>query len=278
VAVVVLAAILALCASIAFSFLFATELSALQEQRAQHQLYAQFRGLLDPSSEISPAIGGNIKSGFPVALVDAKRVGIHDLMVVEGTSPADLLSGPGHLRDTPLPGQKGDAVVLGKSTTAGAPFRNIGRLSKGDVIDVVTGEGKFTYIVADTRRGTERPPALKTLSVLTLITGHLSWSSGGNSRSAGLVYVDATLKGKVAGTTSGQPRTVSAAEKPGSNDPHALPFVLGWLGALFVASAACWWLWAKWGLARTWLVGAPVLFALLWVISGDVMRFLPNVY
>jgi sortase A len=274
----VLAAVLALCAALAFSFLFATVLSALQEHRAQHQLYAQFRGLLDPSSEISPAIGGNISSGFPVALVNAKQAGIHDLMVVEGTSPTDLLSGPGHLRDSPLPGQKGDSVLMGRSTTAGAPFRNIGRLEKGDVIDVVTGEGKFTYVVADTRSGTTKPRALKTLSVLTLITGHLSWSSGGNSRSAGLVYVDATLKGKVAGSKAGQPRTVPAAEKPGSNDPHALPFLLGWLGALFVASAACWWLWARWGLARTWLVGAPVLFALLWFVAGDVMRFLPNVY
>lgn len=206
-----------------------------------------------------------------------KQLGIHDLVVAEGTTSADLLSGPGHLPNTPLPGQKGDSVVMGKSTTAGAPFKDIGRLVKGDVINVTTGEGTFKYIVADTRSGSARPPVLKVPSVLTLITGSLSWSSGG-SRSAGLVYVDATLKGTVAGTPTGRPRTVPANEKPGSNDPFALPLVLAWLVVLFAVTAACWWLWARWELTRTWLVGAPVLFALLWVISSEVMRFLPNVY
>jgi sortase A len=276
--VVVLAVVMVFCVSVVFSVLFATAFSGLQEQRAQHQLYAEFRGLLDPSSVIAPKLGGKIPPGFPVALVDAKQAGIHDLMVAEGTSSADLLSGPGHLPDSPLPGQKGDAVVMGKSTTAGAPFRGIGRLAKGDVIDVVTGEGKFIFVVADTRNGDTRPPVLKSPSVLTLVTGDLSWSSGGSSKSAGLVYVDATLKGKVAGTPAGEPRTAPATEKPGSNDPHALPIVLAWLIVLFAASAACWWLWARWGLARTWLIGAPVLFALLWVMSSEVMRFLPNVY
>jgi sortase A len=276
--VVVLAAVLALCVSVVFSVLFARVFSPLQEQRAQHQLYAEFRGLLDPSSVVAPKIGGPIPQGFPVALVDARQAGIHDLIVAQGTSSADLLSGPGHLSDTPLPGQKGDAVVLGKSTTAGAPFRDIGRLAKGDVIDVETGEGTFTFVVADTRRGDAKPPVLKAPSVLTLVTGDLSWSSGANPRAAGLIYVDATLKGKVKGTPAGQPRTVSATERPGNNDPNALPIVLAWLVVLFAVSAACWWLWARWGLTRTWIVGAPVLFALLWVISSEVMRFLPNVY
>lgn len=275
--VVGLATVLALCVSVVFSVLFATELSALQEQRAQHQLYAEFRGLLDPSSVVAPKIGGRIPQGFPVAMVNARQAGIHDLIVAEGTSSADLLSGPGHLPDTPLPGQRGDSVVMGKSTTAGAPFRDIGRLTKGDVIDVVTGEGSFTFVVADTRSGSAKPPVLKAPSVLTLVTGDLSWSSGG-SRSAGLVYVDATLKGKAVGTPGGEPRTVAATEKPGSNDPNAMPIVLAWLVVLLGASAACWWLWARWGLTRTWLVGAPVLFALLWVISSEVMHFLPNVY
>jgi sortase A len=278
VVVVVLAAVLALCTSVVFSVLFARGFSPLQEQRAQHQLYAEFRGLLDPSSVAAPALGGKIPEGFPVAKIDAKQVGIHNLMVAQGTSSADLLNGPGHLADTPLPGQKGDAVVLGKSTTAGAPFRDIGRLVKGDVIDVETGQGNFTFVVADTRLGSTKPPVLKDQSVLTLITGDLSWSSGSSSRAAGLVYVDATLKGKLAGTPAGQPRTVSATERPGSNDPNALPLVFAWLIVLFAASAACWWLWARWGLTRTWIIGAPVLFTLLWVIASEVMRFLPNVY
>jgi len=80
------------------------------------------------------------------------------------------------------------------------------------------------------------------------------------------------------GTPAGQPKTVPVREEPGSNDPSAWPLVLTWFAVLLVASSACWWLWARWGLLRTWLLGAPVLFAVLWITSGEAMRFLPNVY
>jgi sortase (surface protein transpeptidase) len=278
VTVVVMVVLLVACVSMVFSFVFATQLSSLQEQRAQHQLYAELRGLLSASSTIAPKIGGKIPEGFPVALVDAKQAGIHDVVVAQGTSSADLLNGPGHLADTPLPGQKGDAVIMGKSTTAGAPFAHISQLAKGDVIDIVTGEGTFKYVVVDTRNGNTKPRVLRVPAILTLITGNLSWTSGGGPNAAELVYVDATLVGKVVGTPKGQLHTVAATQKPGSNDPNALPLVLTWMVVLLAASLACWWLWARWGLTRTWIIGAPVVFALLWVMSGEVMRFLPNVY
>jgi hypothetical protein len=54
--------------------------------------------------------------------------------------------------------------------------------------------------------------------------------------------------------------------------------VLLWVAVLLAASATCWWLWARWGLVRTWLIGAPVLFAVLWMLSSQVMRLLPNIY
>ena len=71
---------------------------------------------------------------------------------------------------------------------------------------------------------------------------------------------------------------MSAANLPGHNDPGAWPFVLLWTGALFAATAACWWLWSYWGLVRTWLIGAPVLFFILWALSNEAIRLLPNVY
>ncbi len=79
-----------------YVFVYAVEFSALQEQRSQHQLYSQFRGVLDPSSQVAPAIGGSIAPGTPVAMLEAESVGIDNLMVVEGTSASDLLTGPGH--------------------------------------------------------------------------------------------------------------------------------------------------------------------------------------
>ena len=32
-------------------------------------------------------------------------IGLHDVVIVEGTDSGDLRDGPGHRRDTPLPGQ-----------------------------------------------------------------------------------------------------------------------------------------------------------------------------
>ncbi len=71
---------------------------------------------------------------------------------------------------------------------------------------------------------------------------------------------------------------MSASDVPGQADPGAWPFVVLWLAGLAAASAAVWWLWSRWGLLRTWLVGAPVLLALLWALSNEAMRLLPNVY
>jgi len=72
--------------------------------------------------------------------------------------------------------------------------------------------------------------------------------------------------------------SVAATEVPGQADPGAWPFVVLWLAGLAAASAAVWWLWARWGLLRTWIVGAPILLALLWAMSNEAMRLLPNVY
>ena len=60
--------------------------------------------------------------GEPVALLSIPRLGISQV-VVEGTASGDTLAGPGHLRDTVLPGQVGTSVVYGRAATYGAPVR-----------------------------------------------------------------------------------------------------------------------------------------------------------
>jgi hypothetical protein len=37
-------------------------------------------------------------------------------------------------------------------------------------------------------------------------------------------------------------------------------------------------LWSFWGLLRTWIVAAPVLLGILWALSDEAIRLLPNVY
>jgi sortase A len=277
--VVVLLAI-ALVASVVAVFLavFAFGLSGLQEQRSQHLLYAEFRGLLDPSSPVAPSIGGVIPQGTPVALITAPQAGLHDVVVVEGTSSGDLLDGPGHLPDTPLPGQRGESLLLGKSATAGSPFGKITGLRRGDVIEVRTGQGAFRFTVIDRRVVGDRLPKIPGGgALLTLVT---SAGSGGLGRlgPTHLVYVDARLDGKTVVAPPHRPTTVPPDEIQGHNDPAAWPYVGLWLLALVVATVAGWRLWARLGILRTWLIGAPVLFGILWGLSNEAMRLLPNVY
>jgi sortase A len=271
---------LVLFASIVATFLgvFAYGLSAVQEHRSQQQLYAQFRELLAPASIVAPSTGGVIAAGTPVALVNAPAAGIHDVVVIEGTSSGDLLQGPGHVPNTPLPGQGGEAVLVGKSTTAGAPFANLARLHRGDVITVRTGQGEFLFTVqGQILPGIDQPAIPANEGRLVLVTSAGPGGVGGLEPSR-TFDVGATLKGKAVAAPPHRPTTVAQSDLPGQTDSAAWPFVALWLAGLALASAAVWWLWARWGILRAWIVGAPILLALLWGLSNEAMRLLPNVY
>lgn len=67
-----------------------------------------------------------------------------DAIVVEGVSYKDLSKGPGHMRDTALPGDPGNAVISGHRDTF---FRHIHELTKGDEIDVRRDGKTFRYEV-----------------------------------------------------------------------------------------------------------------------------------
>ena len=276
--VVVLGFVLLASVVVAFLGVFAFGLSGLQEHRSQDQLYAQFRGLLAPASLVAPSTGGVIAAGTPVALLSAPAAGIHDVVVVEGTSSGDLLQGPGHVPNTPLPGQGGEAVLVGKSTTAGAPFADLHRLRRGDPITVRTGQGLFRFTVEGLLvPGTRQRAIPANRGRLVLVTSAGAGGVGGLEPSQ-TVDVEATLHGEAVVAPPHRPATVALSNVPGQSDPAAWPFVGLWLAGLVVASAAVWWLWARLGILRTWLIGAPVLLALLWGLSNEAMRLLPNTY
>jgi sortase A len=256
---------------------FAYGLSGLQEQRSQHQLYSELRGLLSPASPIAPFIGGRIPDGSPVALLTSPQAGLHDAVIVQGTSSGALLAGPGHLPTSPLPGQAGAAVVLGKSTTAGAPFGELARLRRGDVITVRTGQGPFRYVVQGRLVNGGRLPRVPSTSGFLLL-GTSGGEAPGGFTPSHVVYTYAKLQGHAAPIPRRQPRSVPRSDLAGHGDPGAWPFVALWSAVLIIGTAACWRLWSYWGLFRTWLVGAPVLFAVLWALSDEALRLLPNVY
>ena len=74
-----------------------------------------------------------------------------DWVVVQGVSVDNLKQGPGHMPDTAVPGQLGNAVISGHRTTYGAPFFNIERLVPGDRFTVETLIGTHTYEVVESR-------------------------------------------------------------------------------------------------------------------------------
>jgi len=74
-----------------------------------------------------------------------------DWTIVEGVSSADLRTGAGHMPDTAMPGQPGNAVISGHRTTYGAPFRDLAKTHKGDLITVTTASGSHVYQIVEKR-------------------------------------------------------------------------------------------------------------------------------
>jgi sortase A len=248
-------------------------LSGFSQARDQHLLYEEFREQL--AAATAPT-GPGVSPGDPVALITIPHLGLSQV-VVEGTAPGDLLAGPGHRRDTVLPGQRGVSLVYGRASTYGAPFRHVTDLQKGDQIVVQTGQARTVFLVEGVRRAGDLLPSPPTgeQARLTLV------SAAGSGRLAGLraedaVYVDATAAtGQPA--PAGRPTAIPSSERALANDPGALPMLalaLGLLAALALAVTAAR---HRWSAALVWVIASPVAIALSWFTTDVVMRLLPNV-
>ena len=88
--------------------------------------------------------------GDPIAKINIPKIGVNNT-VVSGVGLDQLKRGPGHYRETPLPGQKGNSAIAGHRTTYGAPFHNVDKLVIGDEIIVQTMQGTFTYVIDSTK-------------------------------------------------------------------------------------------------------------------------------
>ena len=253
--------------------LYAGVLSGFQEAAAQHALYGVLRSEI--AQEIAPPFE-NFGFGKPVAILRVPQAGIDDV-VLDGTTSGLLEKGPGLSRDSVLPGQVGTCVILGRQTMFGGPFRHLGALRKGDLLDVTTGEGTFTYRVQDVRYpGAPLPPPLAAgQGRLTLVT-----AAGSGWRSAGapdeLLYVDALLIGKADRRAAAVPAGVPASELPMHGDFSVLMPLVLWLQLLLLTVLGVAWVRSRWGGWQTWLVGAPALLAVVWVVSEVSFQLLPN--
>jgi sortase A len=128
----------------AATLLWQEPVSALVAERQQSKLA---EALADPPPRVlekKPLPGDAIgRLGIPA-------IGLREY-VVEGTDTTNLRKGPGHYPDTPLPGERGTSAIAGHRTTYGAPFRDINRLKRRNVITIDLPYGRYVYRVERTK-------------------------------------------------------------------------------------------------------------------------------
>jgi sortase A len=245
-------------------------LGGIEQGRAQDRLYDEFRTQL--AAGTAPT-GGIIAPGAPVAVMSIPSLG-WEQVVTEGTSAGSLLDGPGHRRDTVLPGQVGVSLVYGRSSTYGHPFASLLTEASGTKMTVVTGQGTSTYTLGPVRRaGDPMPPAPSgTASRITMVT-----SDGSSALTPGdVVYVDATSTGNTFAAPPGRLNAIAPSETAMAADRSVMPALALSLGALAAVTVGVLVARRRFGLARTWLIGAPVVLALAWLSADLTTYLLPN--
>jgi sortase A len=85
-----------------------------------------------------------LRSGDPVGRLKIGRIGLN-MVVVQGTDHETLKNGPGHYRESALPGEGRLIYVAGHRTTYLAPFAYINNIRVGDFIRFELPYGVFTY-------------------------------------------------------------------------------------------------------------------------------------
>lgn len=249
--------------------------SALHHGRVQHVAYAKLREQLAlATAPIGPVdVNGRLlRPGAPIAVLDAPVAGIHEVLL-EGTAGAVLQGGPGHRRDTVLPGQSGTSVVFGRQATYGGPFGRLGRLRPGDIITVTTGQGRSRFSVIDSRRpGDLEPPALAQAgSRLTLVT-----ADGSAFLPSGPLFVDADLTSPLRATPGAPYIPLGANEQILAPDRLALVSLVLWSQLALALVLLCTWSVVRWGRWQTWLVAVPVLGSVGVAVADQAGRLLPN--
>jgi sortase A len=252
-------------------------LSRMHYDRVQHDDYASFRSELAqaiaPTGPTDPSDPRRLLApGTPVAVLRIPQIHV-DAVVLEGTSGSVLEDGPGHLRDTPLPGQSGISEIFGRRAAYGGVFSNLSQLQPGDEFTVITGLGVVRYKVIDVRRPGDLVPQPTSAGRLILVT-----ADGPPFAPTGVLRVDADL------VTAAQPTSspiITAADLPaseqlmGTSQVAWLPVVL-WGQCLVAAAAGLGWLSQRWGRWQTWIVAVPVLGYLGLAVADQVTVLLPN--
>lgn len=248
-------------------------LGGLSQARDQTLLYTQLR---EDLAAATVPFEGPIDPGTPVALMEIPALDLEQV-VTEGTASGDLLSGPGHLRGSVLPGQEGSSVVYGRAATYGGPFGHLDDLVPGDPITVTMAQGEKTFTVLGVRHTGDPLPQPRPAGTarLTLVSAEGEGSLAG-LRPGEVVYVDAEAP-EAFPAPAAQPVTVPDSERPMADDTTtALPLLVLWLALLLGLTLAVVAARQRWTALLVWVVATPVAIALAWQTTDVVMRLLPN--
>ncbi|PRX91745.1 sortase [Allonocardiopsis opalescens] len=261
-----------------------TVVSQLRYERAQQIAYTELRAQLanalaptgqtvvDPlDPEAQPRL---VAMGAPVALLEIPAIGLRTV-VGEGTTSSVLADGPGHRRDTVLPGQAGTSVIMGRQAAYGGPFAELATLAPGTEFTVTTGQGEHGYRVLGVRLPGDplpQPPA-QDEGRLTLVTAH-----GRPFLPEDVLRVDAELVSEVQPAPG---RVIAAGTLPPeegtlAGDDRAWIAVVLYGQAVAIAAAVITWARFRWGPRQAWIVGAPVLGFLGLSMADQIARLLPN--
>jgi sortase A len=241
-------------------------LSGVAEGSGQINLRKVFTAEL--AAEVAP--DGPTDEGKPVAILHLPRLGLTDLVVVEGTTGPDLTRGPGHRRDTVLPGQAGVSAIYGRAATFGAPFARIMDLRPGDRFTVTTAQGVSTFVVSSFGDGQHPAPA-DSPNRLVLTTADSSYVPRTT------VTVNADLVGEPQ-PAPGDRRAPTAPEQALANDPDALVPLVLWAQAFLLVMIATVVAAARWARWPTYLCFTPVVVVAVWNVYENLGALLPNLY
>ena len=251
--------------------------SQLIHARDQEVLYSDFRSEL--ANAIAPVgqtdiNGALLQPGAAIAILEIPDIGLQEV-VVEGTTSTVTQSGPGHKRDTVLPGQAGTSVIYGRQAAFGGPFGQLEILQPGMTIVATTGQGVAEYRVIGVRRPGDPIPALLQSGEgrLTLVT-----AMGPRFMPTDLLRVDAELVSQVQPSPPRviTPASMDPAEQAMAGDPEGLVPLLLWLQVLLAVAVATVWLVLRWGKWQAWLVAAPIFFFAGVMASMSAIRLRPN--
>lgn len=254
-----------------------TLLSQLGHARAQQVAFSDFRyELANGTAPLGQrnANGELYALGTSMAVLEIPYLGLHEV-VFEGTTSGVLQSGPGHRRDTVLPGQAGTSVIMGRQAAYGAPFGRLELLQPGEPFTVTTGQGAHTYHVTGIRRAGDPQPAVLADGEgrLTLVTAY-----GNPFRPDEVLRVDAEL---VSDPVPAPPRPLRSAmlpqvEQAMEGDPGGWTELVLWGLAAAIAAAGVAWASVRWGAGQAWIIAIPLLGGLGVAIADQVAVLLPN--